>query len=95
MADKAWGCIMADEMGLGGSIPNLARLGFVAHNDRKDTTVYRTAVDLAQAISYSRQADVRESDRSVSHLASWELGKRIGYVSSALLRESRIGTNDS
>lgn len=95
MADKAWGCIMADEMGLGGSTPDPARLGLVAHNDRKDTAMYRTVVDLAQAISNSRQADVRESDRSVSHLPSWELGKRIGYVSSALLRESRIGTNDS
>jgi len=56
MADGAWGCIMADEMGLGAFSSAQLR---VFHDDadmvRQDIAVYSPIMDTAQAIPNSRK----------------------------------------
>lgn len=78
MADGAWGCIMADEMGLGELlVPDLTRK---AQWCRKDAAVHRPTVDTAQAVAHSRQAYVRKGNRSLSDIASRQLGQRARYA---------------
>jgi hypothetical protein len=65
---------MADEMGLG------KLTAFVSSNKltpiRKDTTVHRTTLDPAQAVTNSWQTNLRKGDRSMSYIACRQLGQR-------------------
>ena len=79
MDEKARGCIMADEMGLG-EWPGLCSEYSTADHVRKNTAVHRITMDSAEAIPLTWQTDLREGDCRLSNIASRELGERTRSV---------------
>lgn len=74
MADKAWGCIMADEMGLGEFALPVYGLSQTDRILREDAAMYRPSLDTAQAVASRRKAHLREGDRGLPYIASRQLG---------------------
>jgi hypothetical protein len=76
LVDNAWGCIMADEMGLGATYGRkiLVRQLLTLHH-RQDTPVHRFDVDLTEAIADCWQGNDREMYHRLSEQSGAQLGE--------------------